>query len=46
MEKTLVKMCEDIMEMLSVLRQAGEITEKEFKKHLKKKSEFLQYVRK
>lgn len=46
MEDTLVKMCEDIIAMLYTLRQTGKISESELKKHLKKKHEFLQLVKK
>lgn len=46
MEEFLKKMCEDMIEMLYMLRDSGKITESEFKKHLKNKNEFLEVIKK
>lgn len=45
MEKALIKMCEDLIKVLTALRQAGEITEIEYENHLKVKKNFLKSIK-
>lgn len=45
MEDVLVGMCEDMIKMLDDLRRNEKITEPEYRKHIKKKSEFISYVK-